>query len=475
MTWTVGLILAGLCVCAPRAEAQGVTNFTINVPTRTLPLGNDGVLNTPDDQLPIARMEVRVTMATADPVAFRILDPFGEAKRFPANGEMSAGVADPPEAVYAFVPPGGTAGDRVIVHPPAFGNAPQDRVYTIFIETRSDYNAATCSSLMAAAETWSIVVEGPVNPRISGVCLLGFDLAFPNQQCQQPRLIPIVTPPTPLASVPGFPTGSSQLCATARPGVDALLVLDKSGSMASPALGTTPRTKIAALHAAVQDLVDVWTALRASEGANAPNDRLGLVFFDTAAKWASQVGVAAWSGLSQGLDTFNTNLRNLIFNNVTQVPASGATAMGQGLLKADNVFTTNTGNRKVVLLMSDGIQNVDPMIGVDSFVTPTKLNTYNQATPNNTTLVPHQANYQTYAVTIGTSSAVSAAINMAVARARNGFTSTPRTTRTSRGRSFSSCCRTSCTSTATKSRGWCPRACRARRFRRRSRCRAPRA
>jgi hypothetical protein len=112
-----GLILAGLFACAPRAEAQGVTNFTINVPTRTLPLGNDGVLNTPDDQLPIARMEVRVTMATADPVAFRILDPLGEVKRFPANGEMSPGVADPPEAVYAFVPPGGTAGDRVIVHP----------------------------------------------------------------------------------------------------------------------------------------------------------------------------------------------------------------------------------------------------------------------------------------------------------------------------------------------------------------------
>src|SRR4029077_20612182 len=107
-----------------------------------------------------------------------------------------------------------------------------------------------------------------------------------------------------------------------------------------------------------------------------------------------------------GLDTFNTKLRNLIFNNVTQVPASGATAMGQGILKADSVFTTNTGNRKVVLLMSDGIQNIDPMIGVDSFVTPTKLNTYNQATPNSTTLVPHQANYQTYAVTIGTSSAV---------------------------------------------------------------------
>src|SRR5262249_15177864 len=171
----------------------------------------------------------------------------------------------------------------------------------------------------------------------------------------------------------------------------------------------------------VKDFVTVWDVLRINEGVNAPTERLGLVFFDSISRWASQLGIGAWNGLTQGLDTFNTNLKDTIANNVDMVPAGGSTAMGQGLLAADGIFTTNTGNRKVVLLMSDGIQNVDPMIGVNSPVTPTQLNTYNKATPNNTTPVPNQTNYQTYAVTVGTSTAVSADINMNVAKARGGF------------------------------------------------------
>src|SRR5262249_37364890 len=195
-------------------------------------------------------------------------------------------------------------------------------------------------------------------------------------QCQLPRLIPLVSQPLP--TVTGFPATASQACATQRPGVDTILVLDKSGSMASPALGNLPRSKIQALRAAVKDFVTVSDVLRINEGVNAPTERLGLVFFDSISRWASQLGIGAWNGLTQGLDTFNTNLKDTIANNVDMVPAGGSTAMGQGLLAADGIFTTNTGNRKVVLLMSDGIQNVDPMIGVNSPVTPTQLNTYNK-------------------------------------------------------------------------------------------------
>ena len=97
LVFVIGLIGVGRCGWTPGAEAQGVPSFKITVPQRTLALGADGIPNTPDDQLPTAKMEVRVTVGTTAPVAFRISDPLGETFRIPETGAMSAGVADPPE------------------------------------------------------------------------------------------------------------------------------------------------------------------------------------------------------------------------------------------------------------------------------------------------------------------------------------------------------------------------------------------
>src|SRR5262249_24808349 len=221
---------------------------------------------------------------------FNITNPHGQTIRFPLNGTMSAGGAAA-NGNYSFKPNGAGSGDSVTVTPPPAGNQPLDHVFTIDIDTSSDFNVNTCASLMGGNETWTIAVDGG-NPKIDGVCLLSFDLAYPNFQCQLPRLIPLVSQPLP--TVTGFPATASQACATQRPGVDTILVLDKSGSMASPALGNLPRSKIQALRAAVKDFVTVWDVLRINEGVNAPTERLGLVFFDSISRWASQLGIGAW-------------------------------------------------------------------------------------------------------------------------------------------------------------------------------------
>src|SRR5262249_9832175 len=155
---------------------------------------------------------------------------------------------------------------------------PARHVFVLNIQTNSDYNINTCSNLAGSSETWNISVQG--GPMVTGVCLLSFDLKFPMFECQAPRLIPSNDPP--LATITAIAASASQACAAERPALDTILVLDKSGSMASPALGTNPRTKIEALRDAVKDFVDVWGLLRGSEAASSPTpraDQIGLVFF----------------------------------------------------------------------------------------------------------------------------------------------------------------------------------------------------
>lgn len=425
--YVTALVLTGLLAMTTGAAAQGVANFTITVPVRSPGPGADGVPNTNDDLLPISKMDVRTTVSTDGNIAFNVTNPHnGETLRFPAAGTITIG-SPVVNRTYSFVPAGAALGDTVVVTPPAAALAgtqdPARFVYSINISTNSDYNANTCTDLMGAPENWTIAIEG--TNRINGVCVFAFDKAFPNNQCLINHPI-LATGGGALPTVNAFPPGSVQQCAAARPAVDAILVLDRSGSMASQALGTNPRTKIEALRSAVKDFVNVWVGLRATE-PSPPADRIGLVFFDTAVLWASQMGIAAWNGLTQGVDALDklvngTPVKDLIVNNIDLVQPGGMTAMGGGLVAGDSKFGAGTGaNRKVILLMSNGRQNQDPVVGVDNAANPTQVLTFNSATPAVTTPLPNQGNYQLYSVTVGTSTAVSAAINMNVAKARRGF------------------------------------------------------
>jgi hypothetical protein len=426
-TYVAALTIAATLAFVPSTAAQGVANFTIQVPVRTPGPGTDGIPNTNDDVLPISKMDVRTTVNTTGNIAFQISNPHGQTLRFPEVGTITIG-GQP--ATRSFNPVGSSPiGDTVVVTPPPGGLAGDDParfVYTISISTNSDYDANSCNAFIAAPENWVIAIEPGAGgtDRIGGTCVFAFDKAFPGFSCQVAHPI-LASGGGPLPTLPGFPSGSVQTCATARPALDAILVLDRSGSMDSPALGSNPRKKIEALRQAVKDFVNVWTGLRATE-ASPPADRIGLVFFDSAILWASQMGITAWNGLTQGVDELDkvvggSPVKDLIVNNIDQVAPGGSTAMGGGILAADGKFGAGTGtNRKVVLLMSNGMQNVNPRIGIDPG-NAQQLVTFNSSNPSSLTAVPNQANYQAYSVTVGTSTAVSAAINQAIATARGGF------------------------------------------------------
>src|SRR5262249_9096851 len=208
-------------------------------------------------------------------------------------------------------------------------------------------------------------------------------------------------------------------------------VLDKSGSMASSTLGGDPEPKIEALREAVHDLVSAWQDARTFD-ATPQSDNIAVVLFDNSAiSWTDP-------GLSAGLNAFvgadAKILSNLSPNCSVVTPPQlcpgTSTSIGSGLVSADAGFP-NDGNRHVILLMSDGMQNSNPMVRPfdpadptnPAPTNPTRIATYMLGSPNVAQELPHEvsSSYQLHAVTVGTGLAVSAAINQDIAHASGGF------------------------------------------------------
>ncbi|MCP4288527.1 MAG: VWA domain-containing protein [Gammaproteobacteria bacterium] len=419
---TVSMLVWGVSTSAPKALAQGTANFQINVPRKMT-----------SGQLPIMRLKATVSLASeptvTTPVTFRITDPTGQVKTI---GPFNPGPGTSPSEVEFDIPPpaGGVtpvAGDIVSITSPSSAlpaNDPGRRRYVLTFDLSSDFNqAASCANTMTVPtnETWTVAVTAG-SPLITGVCLQSFDRNILGNECTGPlRPVPLLEL---VATVSGFPSPEFS-CVEARPAVDVILALDKSGSMSGSTLGGGPRPKIEALRDAVTDFVDVWNILRTSEGAAAPQDKIGAVFFDSDAHWMNDVGVPAWSSITDGLNNFNVSLKNNIINHIDEVNAGGSTSMGDGLFEAsDKLFdlaNAGNGHRKVILVMSNGKENTTKRVKVNNPANPTQVQTYDSGNPGAATALPNQGNLDIYSVTVGTSTAVSADINEDIATATGGF------------------------------------------------------
>jgi Mg-chelatase subunit ChlD len=385
----------------------------------------------------ITRLEATIRVAE-DPrtgatkeVAFQVTDPrtVGPvAKRFPtAEFHPTAALGSfqdftPPPPGTPPLPDPTFADSAIMAPPPApIGGLPdldpnRER-YKLVVNPKSDYNFqpdGSIASTLAADDHWTIdlQVPGTGTNSISSVCVQSFTFAG-GISGSAPILLPASGAFVENTDFPG-----QNACSTLRPPIDVILVLDHSGSMSSSTTGSAPRPKIEALRSAVADFVGAWADIRTTEGSAAPtDDNLGVILFDSTATWWSTIPDA-------GIVPFTTAHPLITTASLATIAPAGSTSIGAGLLLADAAFATASNTRRrVVLVMSNGMQNTDPLVGVTPVtVPPTPRHVFTHpSTATSGPNLPNQANYQIYSVTVGTGVAVSAAINEDIAKATKGF------------------------------------------------------
>lgn len=379
---------------------MSTSSFNINVPKTTPP------------QLPLEILSITVDLTADQAVSFTLNCPTAKPPQSVSVGPYGPSSTSPGVPYPAINFTGGATPDAVIVTPTlntGGANDPLRLRYQFFLYLNTDHDS-NCTNLMSADETWTISAS-PANS-IAGAAIA----SFWRPGCGN-STVPVVAGADAVATIQGGQGGGQLGNPTARPGVDAVLVLDRSGSMASPATLTaaTP-TRIDELQQAVGEFAAVWSALRSREatttGFTEPTDNIGVTLFDNLIQWWPVLPTA---GLN-AFDPVSATIQSPA--NLATISWRGSTSIGGGLLQGDSALNAaDPTRRRVLLLMSDGLQNTDPMVGVMG----NQVVTYNQATPNMTTPLPNQANYQVYAVTVGPSSLVDASINQQVASATNGF------------------------------------------------------
>jgi hypothetical protein len=336
-------------------------------------------------------------------------------------------------------------GDTITISAPDKANiagydSAQYQRYEIDFALASNYDLTGKSYQQNAIDTYTVVANVTTSgaaETVFGLCAESYDpLKRPgvNSCASGSSYFVPITDPLQTELVADGTLQPTKQCFRDRLGVDAFLVLDKSGSMASPTGGNDSEPKIEALQEAVRDFVQAWDDTRSFFDASAPNDQIGVALFQDSATW--------WTDgtLTAGLNTFagaDTKIRSNLNPTNCPTPTScgqlvpgTSTSIGSGLLLADPMFP-NDGNRHVVLLMSDGMQNTDPMVTPYdptsltpcASLTPTEIATDSLGNCATAQPLPHEtsSNYQIHAVTVGTGLAVSAAINQKIAQLSGGF------------------------------------------------------
>lgn len=407
------------------AAAVPVSSFTIDVPHRPLP------------QLEISALKITLQLDSSANIALQVSEA-GSGTLATQDMVLTNALNDCFAGAVCFAnlpntPGGAVQADRLtVIKPMQTGADPassgNDKVI-LLLRLRSNLNeAAACVPTTAANETWTVSVVGGA-ARITGVSVQSLDkntVGVGNPVCGT-SFRPIPLNDLPLATV----TGQAQALAGGRVGVDAVMVLDRSGSMSSPVSADVGApSKMTRLGEATDTFIDMWAALRANECTNfgapcpasggnppiqAPTDRLGVVFFDDAFNWLQTLRPA--SQINGLVDISTLTLANEK-TEIKAVTPNGWTSIGGGLNLAAPALApaVSEPNRKVILLMTDGYQNTQPLVSVAG--TQVQLDSGCVTPP---CALANQPPTQIYGVTVGTGVAVDPTVNQQVADASDGF------------------------------------------------------
>jgi hypothetical protein len=152
--------------------------------------------------------------------------------------------------------------------------------------------------------------------------------------------------------------------------LDAILILDKSGSMNDPApADPVVESKWTVLTESVKQFVALWQLT----DPGVSDDRLGLMFYSTSPAPADFGGGSMFQPRGTNLTACNpANYCEAGHHNWCQIMCKvgatgpgGSTAMGPGLRDAITAWKADHRNDPSILLMTDGIQNQPPCIVPD--------------------------------------------------------------------------------------------------------------
>jgi len=218
-------------------------------------------------------------------------------------------------------------------------------------------------ALMNGDQTVSVTFTGPT---VNGYRLTSYSAAgsigiLPADCGKAPRRI---------NTFPAVWTTAPQGTDLGREPLDAVLVLDKSGSMFDPPpADPVVESKWNVLTESVKQFVALWQLTDASVS----DDRLGLMFYSSASDPADFGGGSIFQPRGTNLTACNAlNYCEAGHHNWCQVTCKvlakspgGSTAMGPGLRDAINAWKADNKNDASIVLMTDGIQNQPPCIVPD--------------------------------------------------------------------------------------------------------------
>jgi hypothetical protein len=225
---------------------------------------------------------------------------------------------------------------------------------------KSNFGADFCAG--AGANEKNIAMRFAGAQDVVAYRMSTYVVAAPNAECSQATKH---TGDTPASLIPTDDGVAPALDAIykGRNNFDVALVLDKSGSMNDlPPGASSGAKKIDILKSAVQNFVGQWELLDAPPGGGAEysGDRMGLVFFDSAAQPQTLVGADPPANFF--LQRGGANAWDAIITKANSLVPGSSTSIGGGINEGMSQWKADPKNDLNVVVITDGMQNTAPLI-----------------------------------------------------------------------------------------------------------------